>query len=308
MKFTIVTPTFNRTTYLNQTIRSIVYQEGDFDLEYIIQDGGSSEELLDILREWDCFINSKNFKPLCRSLKFSFSSEKDNGMYDAINKGFAKSAGDVMSWLNSDDLLHPYALQTLSTVFNLFPEVEWVTGIPNSYNTEGSRVGFDQQPSAYSKQFIQKGFYDIKFGKYGFNWIQQESCFWKRSLWEKSGAKLRTDKKYAADFYLWQGFADHAELHLIKSFLGGYRSHQDQITANPELYRKELQNFRPPPTSLKFLKVIFKFISKSKSLCKLKLHSKLFILFFQNKNAFQGPVIFWSFNKSKWIKTFRNIF
>ena len=92
-----------------------------------------------------------------------------------------------------------------------------------------------------------------KFRKYGFNWVQQESTFWRRSLWEKAGGRLDDRFKYAADFFLWREFAKHTDLVKVSSFLGGYRSHGDQVTGDPEVYRDELPGVGKPPAGLSFL-------------------------------------------------------
>ena len=302
MKISIITPTFNRTTYLNQTIESIVTQKGDFELEYIIQDGGSGQELIDILEKWKRKIDNNQIEIGCKKLTFNYFIEKDNGMYDAINKGFEKATGEIMAWLNSDDMYHPYALNTVSQIFKKFSNVQWITGIPNSYNSFGCRSGFDKFPEAYSRKYIQDGFYDVKFVDYGFNWIQQESTFWNRDLWEKIGSKISTKTKYASDFYLWQSFAKHADLVRVDSFLGGYRSHEDQITASPELYTNELPDRSNPPNGLRLLKKTLDSFSITRKLFFNKRKGSPFMNILKiNYNHLIGRVIMWSFAKNDWI-------
>src|SRR6218665_2201901 len=98
-KISIVTPVFNRVEYLEQTILSVIDQ-GYPNLEYIVIDGGSTDGTLEIIKKYEDRI-------------FYWTSEPDNGMYDAINKGFKKASGQIMAWINSDDLYHQ---PTLSTV------------------------------------------------------------------------------------------------------------------------------------------------------------------------------------------------
>ena len=165
MKITIVTPTYKRAGYLDAAILSVLGQAGDFSIEYIVQDGGSGSDVLDVLRKWDTDIKSGKFVPRCCGIEFKYVVEKDRGMYDALNKGFAGTSGDVMAWINSDDMYHPYAFATIARIYEQFPDVDWLTGIPNSYNFYGGRGGRDIFPDAYSRRFIEKGYYDVKYLK-----------------------------------------------------------------------------------------------------------------------------------------------
>jgi len=302
MKISIVTPTFNRADYLAATIESIVSQKGDFELEYIVQDGGSGREVLEILERWQARIAAGDFRPGCRQLQFSYFSEPDTGMYDAINKGFARASGDVLAWLNSDDMYHPYALQTVARVFGKFANIDWITGIPNAFNESGSRVGFDTFPAAYSRKYLGMGYYDVRYVASGFNWIQQESTFWRRSLWERAGAKLDSGYRYAADFHLWKEFSRHTDLVKVYSFLGGFRGHGNQITADPALYNGELDSIPPPPAGLGFLRRLLHnfpwlrklFFNRWKGVPLLPLLGLQF-------PDMTGRTVVWSFRDNDWV-------
>lgn len=308
MRISIVTPTYNRTTFLEDTISSIVSQQGDFDLEYIIQDGGSGPELLAILEKWQKKITAGDFAIRCNSLEYKYFVEPDNGMYDAINKGFAKAGGDIMAWLNSDDMYHPFALQTVARVFSRFQDVDWITGIPNSYNTDGSRAGFDTFPPSYSRQFLRAGFYDVKFLPYGFNWIQQESTFWRADLWRRAGGTVDCRYRYAADFYLWRQFAKLTDLVKVESFLGGFRVHEDQFTANPEVYRKELPVAGKPPRGLKLLRKLLKTLpAASKCFFNPRKGFPFVNLLGLKFGQLSGRVIVWSFTENAWILRWKSI-
>jgi len=308
MKISIVTPSFQRATYLNETIESVLNQKGDFSIEYIIQDGGSGPEVLDILKQWDLNVKQGRFKTKCNTIEFRYFIEKDQGMYDAINRGFSKTTGDVMAWINTDDMYHPNAFNTIVQIFKKFPDVYWITGVPNSYNHYGSRTGWDLFPGAYSQEFLKRGYYDVKFLDYGFNWIQQESTFWRRSLWKKAGGNVNCQFKYAADFYLWLEFAKHTDLVKVYSFLGGYRIHGHQVTANPNAYRNELTDVGKPPNGIKILKKIVKNFPFTKKLFYNKKKGYPFInLMGLNWEWLTGRIIQWSYQDNCWVIQRRGI-
>jgi glycosyltransferase involved in cell wall biosynthesis len=308
MRISIITPTFNRVEYLEDTIESVVTQKGDFELEYIVQDGGSGNELLDLVDFWKARVARGDFDGGCSRIDFRVYSEPDEGMYDAINKGFVRATGDILAWLNSDDMYHPYALQAVTQIFRKFPDVQWLTGIPNSFNESGSRAGFDPFPAAYSRKYVGLGYYDVAYIKCGFNWIQQESTFWTRSLLEKAGARLPSRYRYAADFHLWQEFARHADLVKVNSFLGGFRVHKNQITADPGLYRSELPQTASPPKSLSVLKKLLDNAPESRRLFFNRRKGAPFLnLFGLNFTDLTGRTVEWSFQNNDWAMGLRSI-
>ena len=114
-KISIVTPSLNQGQFLEETIRSVLLQ-GYPDLEYIIIDGGSTDDTLKVIQRYE-------------SLLAYWISEKDEGMYNAINKGFSIATGEIMAWLNSDDKYTPWALNVIGDIFRKLSEVEWVTSL-----------------------------------------------------------------------------------------------------------------------------------------------------------------------------------
>ena len=106
MKFSIITPCYNSEKYLEECIKSIMSQKYK-DFEHIIVDGGSTDGTLDILKKYERLYNMR------------WISEKDDGMYDAINKGMRMANGDVLSWINSDDVYHPWTLFSVNKIMSL---------------------------------------------------------------------------------------------------------------------------------------------------------------------------------------------
>src|SRR6476660_9299939 len=114
MRISIVTPSYNQGAYIGRTIDSILSQEGDFELDYRVIDGGSTDDTVAVLKSYGD--------------RVAWTSEKDKGQVDAINKGLAKATGDIVGWINSDDLLLPGALAKVADAFRARPSVEWVHG------------------------------------------------------------------------------------------------------------------------------------------------------------------------------------
>ena len=119
---------FNSARYLDATIRSVLSQNYP-NLEYIIVDGGSTDGSVDIIRPYAPHLQA-------------WISETDHGMYDAINKGFARSSGECMGWISATDLLHAGSLFVVGGVFRTFQRVEWITGRPTGFNDDGMAVEF----------------------------------------------------------------------------------------------------------------------------------------------------------------------
>lgn len=212
-KISIITPSYNQAKYLEETILSVIEQHYP-NLEYIIIDGGSNDGSVEIIKKYEKYITY-------------WISEPDNGMYDAIMKGIKKSTGEIMAWINSDDMYHPKALFTVSEIFNSFPDINWLTGHTTVFDEMGRTV------NAYnSRKFTKYDFYIYDYG-----YIQQESTFWRRSLWEKSGESLNLKLKYAADFALWLKFFEVEKLYVVDALIGGFRMRsQNQISLD---FRKE---------------------------------------------------------------------
>jgi glycosyltransferase involved in cell wall biosynthesis len=197
-----VTPSFNDARFLESTILSVTSQ-GYPNLEYIVIDGGSTDGSVEIIKK--------------HADKITYwISEKDQGMYYAIQKGFEKCTGEIMGWINSDDILHPGSLFTIGQVFGDFPEVSWVQGMPNTLDERGRIVRVCSWPEITKLFFYKKDRDTLKY-------IQQESTYWRRTLWEKSGSHLSTQFRYAGDFELWMRFFQHARLYNLSALLGSFR-------------------------------------------------------------------------------------
>lgn len=214
-KITLVTAVYNGEEYLEATIRSVVNQ-GYPNLEYIVVDDGSTDGTVEIIRKYE------------REVSCWFS-QTNQGLYAGLNAGFARSTGEIMGWLNSSDLLQGNGLFTVGSIFRALRDVEWITGRPTKISATGMTIDVLPVPRWSRGRFLAGA------NKY----IQQESTFWRRSLWERAGERLSTEYRAEGDFELWVRFFRHARLHSVNALIGGYRLHDGALSAsNMERYNR----------------------------------------------------------------------
>ena len=217
MKISIVTPSYNQAQFLEETIRSVIDQ-GYSELEYVIIDGGSADGSQEIIRKYQDYLHY-------------WVSEPDKGHGDALNKGFEKTTGEIMAWINSDDKYMPWTFNAVAEIFSSLPHVNWIVGTNGWWDPEGRLT---------HAAIVHKNIYDFLLGR--FDWIQQESVFWRRSLWESSGATINSSYDLMVDGELWCKFFLKDDLYHVRCVLGGYRSH-DKNRAK-ENYRSCLEEMQ----------------------------------------------------------------
>jgi glycosyltransferase involved in cell wall biosynthesis len=203
-RISIVTPNLNYGKFLNRTLASVLDQDYP-ELEYFVIDGGSTDESLRVLES-----------QASRGVRWQMVPKL--GQYASINHGFASTSGKIMGWLNSDDMHLPWTLHTVAAIFEAFPDVDWIVGAPSVIQNGAVQEVASARP--FSREALALGLYSG--GPFGL--VQQESCFWRRRLWDHAGP-LSEKCGLAADFDLWMRFARRAELVACTMLLGGFSVH-----------------------------------------------------------------------------------
>jgi glycosyltransferase involved in cell wall biosynthesis len=202
----IVTPSFNQGRFITDTIESLLSQRYP-KLEYIIQDNHSLDDTHAILQSAKINNDGERIKVFI---------ENDTGQSDALNRGFAKSSGEIMGYLNSDDLLLPGSLAMVGAYFRDNPNVDAIYGNRVIINELGMEVGQWILPR-HDAEIISH-----------IDYVPQETLFWRRRIWNQVGA-FNNDLRFALDWDLILRFIEvGANIHHLPSLFGAFRAHQGQ--------------------------------------------------------------------------------
>ena len=211
-RISIVTPSRQQGRFIERTLYSVLSQ-GYPNLEYRVQDGGSDDGTLDVLRRYDGRLSG-------------WASEPDSGQADALNRGFAATTGEIMAYLNSDDLLLPGALAHVASYFSAHPDVDAVYGHRVLIDEHDRQVGLWVLPP-HDDRILALG-----------DFVPQETLFWRRSAWERAGARMDPTLHYALDWdLLLRLSASGARIVRLPRFLGAFRIHASQKTQAPSRER-----------------------------------------------------------------------
>jgi glycosyltransferase involved in cell wall biosynthesis len=218
-------PVYNGERYIEYAIKSIINQSYK-NIQLILVDGGSTDGTMDIVNKY-----ADAFEIII--------SEKDKGMYDAINKGFSHADGELMLWLNSDDYLFENAIKSAVMIMKKYPKVKWIKG-RNAYLDQNNILRKIACFQSYYQSLIKSGYYrsDV-IGS-----IMQETTFWHRDLYIKAGNHINIDYKVASDYELWVRFAKFETLYSINTLLGAFRQHNAQLSADINLYETECNSIK----------------------------------------------------------------
>lgn len=229
-RISIITPSFNQGKYIEETILS-VRNQGYPNVEHIVMDGGSTDETREILERY-----RDGFARLV--------SERDEGQSDAINKGFKLATGEILTWLNSDDMLAPGALAAVAMAFHT-SGADLVAGEAHIYRD--GQLAAKHLTTCAPGSLPLHDLLEIESRWLEGQFFYQPEVMFSRSMWEKAGGHVRTDLYHSMDYELWVRMAaSGAKLGVIGRPVAHFRFHPEQKTAGMVVggFRTELPKAR----------------------------------------------------------------
>lgn len=203
----MVTPSFNQAQFIGHTLHSVVNQQYP-NLEYIVIDGASSDGSQHVIAQAEEHLTY-------------WITEEDKGQTEAINKGFRLTTGEIMGYLNSDDLLLPGALNSVADFFARRPDIDVIYG---------HRILIDEHGMAIGRWILPP------HSRLAYAWadfIPQETMFWRRSIWDRAGGQLDESFRFAMDWDLISRFDSiGARFYRLPCFLAAFRVHAEQKTSS----------------------------------------------------------------------------
>lgn len=221
----IVTPSYNQGEYLAETIESVISQAGDFSIDYIIVDGGSGDDSVEIIRQYEARLHNGEWPVTCRGITYRWVSEKDGGQADALVKGFRFAEGSILAWLNSDDTYLPGALQAAAGFFRDSPATGLMYGDARYCDAAGTFIG-RYRTEEFGLDKVASA-----------NIICQPAAFFRRDAFEASGGLDRT-LGFVMDYDLWIRIGRRFPCRYIPQLLATYRLHEASKTISSDTLLK----------------------------------------------------------------------
>lgn len=208
MKISIITPSFNQAEFLGFTLDSVLSQRGDFEVEHLVMDGGSTDGSVELLRR------RAETDP-----RLVWRSAKDRGQSDAVCKGLAMATGDIVGWLNSDDVYAPGAFTKVIADFASHPDRGWLVGRCQNINAQGKEIR--RWVTWYKNRLLSGYSYG---GLVRENMVCQPSVFWRRSFGEAIGGPDLALHQ-TMDYDLWLRMGRRSEPIIVREVLSQFRIH-----------------------------------------------------------------------------------
>lgn len=205
-KISVVTPSLNQGRYIEQTIRSVLSQDYP-NLEYIVMDGGSTDETANVLNRYR------------RSLQWF--REPDRGQSDALNKGMGLATGEILGFINADDTYAAGSLSLVGRYFAKHPETDWLSGRCRNIGADGGEIR--RSVAAYKDFWLRRK--QLRLLPV-LNFISQPATFWRRRVFESVGP-FDENLHYAMDYDYWLRTAKLYSLDVIDVHLANFRIHPE---------------------------------------------------------------------------------
>lgn len=223
-KVSIVTAVLNGERFIRQCVESVLRQQGPFELEYLVQDGRSTDATLDILAEYES------------DPRLSVVSRPDNSPQQAITAGMSRATGSIGAWLNADDIYEAGALATVVEAFRRHPDRHWLYGKCRIIDERGCEV---RRPVTLYKNLV--GMLYSRHVLLCENFINQPATFWHMDLWRRMDS-LNSSFKAAWDYELWVNMAAASRPVHVRRYLANFRRHNESISEQhfERQFREEL--------------------------------------------------------------------
>lgn len=222
----IVTPSYNQGEFIEESIQSVISQEGDFSIDYVIVDGGSTDNSVAVIKKYDALIKEGKWPVCCRGIRYRWISEKDNGQSDAINKGFSMAEGDIVAWLNSDDFYMPGAFAKVVKAFQNDGRLAMVYGDGEVVDKNGSgKMEYDAEPV-----------FDLWKLVHLYDFILQPSVFMRHEALKRAGY-LNEKLHYIMDWELWIRLSRFGKIRHLPDKLSCARVHPEAKTQSSGIKR-----------------------------------------------------------------------
>jgi len=220
MKFSIVVPSFNQAQFVAESVESILSQQGDFEIECLVFDGGSTDGTVEVLKSIEAKLAAGQYNANKERPTLFWVSQKDKGQSDAINQGLKKATGDICAYLNSDDYYPAGCFQLVANKFQAEPKKIWLTGRCQIVDQNGQPI-----------RSLIAGYKNFWLDHYSYrkllvlNFVSQPATFWRQTAVKEFGY-FRVDLNYVMDYEYWLRIARGNDPIVVQETVSNFRIHQ----------------------------------------------------------------------------------
>jgi glycosyltransferase involved in cell wall biosynthesis len=235
----IITPSYNQGPFIEKTIQSVLFQRGEFYIDYIVMDGHSTDQSVEIIKKYKnllkencCVIEKDDLNYFvkkkgdflwnhCLGISFRWISETDRGQVDALKKGFRMARGDIYCWLNSDDIyVHPDVLQKVCTYFEMEPDLKLLFGDGLFISKTGEETGIHHVDKINLKELLYLDYH-----------ILQPSSFFRKDIYNETHLDEQLTCAFDSDFFI-RKLYNGIKYKKVNDCFGAFRFYPDNKTVS----------------------------------------------------------------------------